>query len=43
LYSHQVVKLVSQERFFKENTILINLQNKSYFKRLSDGRYSVLA
>ena len=43
LHSRQVVKLVSQERFFKENTVLINLQNKSYFKRLSDGRYSVLA
>ena len=43
LHSHQVVKLVSQERFFKENTVLINLQNKSYFKRLSDGRYSVSA
>lgn len=43
LHSHQVVKLVSQERFFKENTVLINLQNKVYFKRLADGRYTVLA
>lgn len=36
-----VVSRVNSQRFFKENTILINLQNKSAFERLSDGRYKV--
>ena len=39
--SSEVVKLVLSERFFKEGTILINLQNKKYFKGLSDGRYEI--
>jgi len=43
LKSQEVVKLVLQERFFKENTVLINLQNKEQFKRLEDGRYTTLA
>lgn len=34
-----VVSSVNSQRFFKENTILINLQNKTTFERLSDGRY----
>ena len=36
-----VVAKVNAQRFFKENTILINLQNKSAFERMSDGRYRV--
>ncbi len=36
-----VVSRVNAQRFFKENTILINLQNKATFERLSDGRYRV--
>lgn len=36
-----VVTHVNQERFFKPNTILINLQNKNYFERMPDGRYRV--
>jgi len=36
-----VVAHVNHERFFKPNTILINLQNKSYFERMPDGRYRV--
>ena len=36
-----VVARVNRQRFFKENTILINLQNRSAFERLSDGRYRV--
>lgn len=43
LLSQEVINLISQERFLKKNTILINLQNKKYFKRLIDGRYSTLA
>jgi len=40
LHSQQVVNLVKERRFFKENTILLNLQNKRYFKKLADGRYA---
>ncbi len=36
-----VVTRVNEERFFKPNTILINLQNKNYFERMPDGRYRV--
>ncbi|MEK9186231.1 MAG: sigma factor-like helix-turn-helix DNA-binding protein [Patescibacteria group bacterium] len=43
LTSKQVVEKVLNERIFKENTILINLQNKKRFKRLPDGRYATLA
>lgn len=37
----EVVRRVGKQRLFKPNTILINLQNKTYFERLSDGRYRV--
>lgn len=40
--ANDVVKLVLKERLFKENTVLINLQNRKNFKRLDDGRYSSL-
>lgn len=39
--SDDVVRLVNEQRFLKENTILLNLQNRKFFKRLDDGRYSV--
>jgi hypothetical protein len=41
LHSGDVVQLVNQQRFLKENTILLNLQNRKYFKRLDDGRYQI--
>jgi hypothetical protein len=41
LKATDVVSTVNAQRFFKENTILINLQNKSAFERMSDGRYRV--
>ncbi len=41
LDSREIVKLVRSERQFKENTILLNLQNKKYFTRASDGRYKL--
>ncbi len=34
-----VVDAVNEKRYFKKNTILLNLQNRQYFKRLEDGRY----
>jgi hypothetical protein len=42
LNKEEVVDLVKQERFLKDNTILLNLQNKKHFKRLADGRYCVI-
>ncbi|KKR88972.1 MAG: RNA polymerase sigma factor [Candidatus Wolfebacteria bacterium GW2011_GWA2_42_10] len=39
LRKEEVVNLVKQERFLKDNTILLNLQNKKHFKKLPDGRY----
>ena len=41
LHSADVVRLVNEQRFLKENTILLNLQNRKHFKRLDDGKYSV--
>lgn len=41
LASHDVVRLVNERRFLKENTILLNLQNRKFFKRLEDGKYHV--
>ncbi len=40
--ANDVVKLVLKERLFKENTVLINLQNRRNFKRMDDGRYTTL-
>ena len=37
----KIISLVSEKRFVKPNTILINLENKKHFKKLTDGRYSV--
>ena len=36
-----IVKKVLKERYVKENTILVNLQNRDYFKRNKEGRYLV--
>lgn len=41
LAQQDVVQLVSSQRFLKENTILLNLQNKKHFKRLDNGTYHV--
>jgi len=41
LHIHDVMKHIQKQRFFKPNTVLINLQNKDYFERLKDGRYKV--
>lgn len=41
LESNTVVRLVNEQRLLKENTILLNLQNRRYFKRLDNGRYQV--
>ncbi len=41
LNQQDIVKLVSEQRFLKENTILLNLQNKKHFKKVEDGKYHV--
>lgn len=41
LNSSEVVKLVNEQRWLKENTILLNLQNRRYFRRLPNGRYEI--
>jgi hypothetical protein len=42
LSKEEIVKIVMKERYVKENTILINLQNNKYFKRTADGTYIAL-
>lgn len=39
LSKEEIVKIVMKERYVKDNTILINLQNNKYFKRNPDGTY----
>ena len=36
----EVVKRVMKERYFKKNTILVNLANPKYFKKSKAGLYS---
>lgn len=37
----ELAKIILRERSFKESTILINLQNREFFRKLEDGRYTV--
>ena len=41
LTKEQVVEKVMKERYVKENTIAVNLQNPKYFKHDKEGKYSV--
>ena len=41
LRQKDVIDHVNKQRFFKPNTIIVNLQNRDYFERLTDGRYRV--
>lgn len=36
-----IIKKVLKERHVKENTILVNLQNRDYFKKDKEGRYLI--
>lgn len=42
LTKDQVIEKVLKERYVKENTILVNLQNPKFFKKSKDGKYSVV-
>lgn len=41
LFKEDIIKKVLKERYVKENTILVNLQNSRYFKRNKEGKYLV--
>ena len=38
----EIIKRVKKARFVKDNTILVNLNDSRYFKRLKDGRYATI-
>ncbi len=40
LTKEKIVEKVLKERYVKENTILVNLQNTKYFKKDKEGKYS---
>lgn len=40
LTKEEIVEKVLKERYVKENTILVNLQNTKFFKKDKEGRYS---
>lgn len=42
LTKDEIVQKVLKERYVKENTILVNLQNQKSFKKDREGRYSVV-
>lgn len=42
LTKEEIIKKVLKERYVKENTILVNLQNSKYFKRNKNGAYSAV-
>lgn len=41
LTKDEIVKRVLKERYVKENTIMVNLQNPKFFKKLKDGTYTI--
>lgn len=41
LTKDEILEKVLEQRFVKENTVLLNLQNRSYFVRDEKGRYNV--
>lgn len=41
LRSREIISLVKEQRFFKEGTILINLQNRKHFESMPDGKYAL--
>ena len=38
----EIVKKVLKERYVKENTIMVNLQNTKYFKKSKDSKYTAV-
>lgn len=42
LTKEEIIDKVLKERYVKENTIMVNLQNQKYFKKDKEGRYSAV-
>ena len=42
LSKEEIIKKVLKERYVKENTIMVNLQNPKFFKKSKEGKYSVV-
>jgi len=42
LTKEEIISKVLKERYVKENTILVNLQNQRYFKKDKQGKYSAV-
>ncbi len=42
LNREQIIEKVLKERYVKENTIIVNLQNPKYFKKSKEGFYTVV-
>ncbi len=42
LKKDDIIRHVKKARFVKDNTILVNLNDSRYFKRLKDGRYAAV-
>jgi hypothetical protein len=38
---NEILEAVSKQRQVKELTVIFNLQNKKFFKRIADGRYAL--
>ncbi|MGB9847937.1 MAG: sigma factor-like helix-turn-helix DNA-binding protein [Minisyncoccia bacterium] len=43
MYFRDILKEVAKQRLVKDMTVLINLQDKQLFKKLPDGRYSLVS
>lgn len=43
LSKDEIISKVLKERYVKENTIMVNLQNNKYFKKDKEGKYHVVA
>ena len=41
LTKEKIIEKVLKERYVKENTIMVNLQNTKFFKKMKDGKYTV--
>ncbi len=41
LTKEEIIEKVLKERYVKENTIAVNLQNPNYFVRTKDGKYTI--
>ncbi|MCX8015905.1 MAG: HTH domain-containing protein [Patescibacteria group bacterium] len=43
MYFRDILKEIAKQRLVKDMTVLINLQDKNLFKKLPDGRYTIVS